>query len=183
MQTEAAQSSISTPRPALPTALSGSWRVDAETSHARFTAGTLAGLINVPGRFRSLAGSLSIGEHDGRGVLKLGAASIDTGNRLRDRHLRSPDFLGAAKHPELRYEADSLAVDGTAIRIDGELLVAGTRGRLPLRAELRLHDDDAIEITCRTELDRIALGVRGARGIVPRMVEVEIAVMLRRVDS
>jgi polyisoprenoid-binding protein YceI len=139
--------------------------------------------MRVQGRFRSLAGTLSIGEHDGRGVLRIDAATVDTGNRLRDGHLRSPDFLGTAKHPELRYEAVSFEVDGTAVRIDGELLVAGTRSRLSLTAELRLHDDDAIVIACRTRVDRVALGVRGGRGIVPRMVDLDIAVRLRRVDS
>jgi polyisoprenoid-binding protein YceI len=160
--------------------VAGTWGVDAEHSHARFIARTLAGLVRVPGRFRRLTGTLSFGERDASGTLVIDAASIDTGNRLRDRHLRSNDFFGAAEHPELRYEVDAVEVDGTNASIDGELLVAGTRSRLPLAVELRNHEDDVIEIACRTQLDRLALGVRGARAMVPRTVELDVVVRLLR---
>jgi polyisoprenoid-binding protein YceI len=160
--------------------LAGTWRVDAVESHARFTARTMAGLVSVPGRFRTLAGTMSLDEGGTSGGLALDTASIDTGNRLRDRHLRSSAFFGAANHPELRYEVDSLGVDGASLSIDGELLVAGTRIRLPLAAELRHRGDDAVEIACRTQLDRLELGIRGARGMVPRTVDLDVAVVLRR---
>jgi polyisoprenoid-binding protein YceI len=160
--------------------LAGSWRVDPDESHARFTAGTMAGLISVPGRFRTLAGTIEHDEGGTTGTLSIDAASIDTGNRLRDRHLRSSEFFGAARHPEVRYEVDSIEIDGADLSLDGELLVAGARIRLPLAAKLRHHGADMAEIVCRTQLDRLELGIRGARGMVPRMVELDIAVVLRR---
>ncbi|MEA2148122.1 MAG: hypothetical protein QOG59_3709 [Solirubrobacteraceae bacterium] len=160
--------------------LAGTWHVDADQSQVRFTARTMAGLVGVPGRFRTLRGTMSLGEGGTIGALALDAASIDTGNRLRDSHLRSSAFFGAAKHPELRYEVDSLKVDGTSLTMDGELLVAGTRTRLSLAAELRHRGGDALHIACRTQLDRLELGIRGARGMVPRTVDLDIAVVLRR---
>jgi hypothetical protein len=60
------------------------------------------------------------------------------------------------------------------------LLIAGTRTRLPLGAELRHHGEEVIELACRTQLDRLAVGIRGGRGIVPRMVDLDVAVLLRR---
>jgi polyisoprenoid-binding protein YceI len=160
--------------------LAGTWHVDAGGSHARFKARTIAGLVGVPGRFRTLAGALSLDGRDASGALIMDAASIDTGNRLRDWHLRSSAFLGAAKHPQLRYEVDSVELDGASVRIDGDLLVADSRAWVPLAAELRHHDDGAVQIACRAQLDRLELGIRGARGMVPRMVDLDIAVMLRR---
>ena len=160
--------------------LAGTWHVDAGDSHARFTAGTLAGLVEVHGRFRGLAGTLSLGELGTTGALMMSAASVDTSNRLRDRHLRSRSFFGVARHPVLSYELDSLEVDRTTVIIDGELIVAGRRTRLPLAAELRRQGDDAVEIACRTQVDRLALGIRGARGIVPRTVDLDVTVVLRR---
>lgn len=160
--------------------LAGTWRVDAGESHARFTARTLAGLVSVPGAFRTVAGTISHDERGTSGTLSIDSGSIETGNRLRDRHLRSRKFFGAADHPELRYEADALELDGPSVSIDGELVLAGTRARLPLAAELRHRGDDLIEITCRVQLDRLAVGVRGARGIVPRTVDLDVAVVLRR---
>jgi hypothetical protein len=55
-----------------------------------------------------------------------------------------------------------LELDGTTARVDG---------------------DDVIEIARRTRVDRIALGVRGSRGIVPRTVEVDVAITLPRGDG
>jgi hypothetical protein len=46
-----------------------------------------------------------------------------------------------------------LELDGTTVRVDGELLVAGTRTQLPLEAELRYDGDDVIEIACHTRVD------------------------------
>jgi polyisoprenoid-binding protein YceI len=163
-----------------PGRLAGAWHVDAEASHARFIARTLAGLVRVPGVFRELGGTMSLDERGTSGTLVIDAASIDTGNRLRDRHLRSRDFFGARKHPELRYKADSLEGEGPRASIEGELLIAGTRTRLRLPAELSLEGDDVIEIACRTQVDRHAVGVRGARGMVARTVELDVSLVLRR---
>lgn len=58
--------------------------------------------------------------------------------------------------------------------------MAGTQTRLRLAATLRRHGDEVAEIACRTQLDRLELGIRGARGMVPRMVELDIAIVLRR---
>jgi polyisoprenoid-binding protein YceI len=159
----------------------GTWTVDADASHARFTAGALAGLVKTPGHFRSLSGDLTIEQDRATGVLRIDAASIDTGNRLRDNHLRRRDFFRVAKHPELRYEVQALTPSGPgALRLDGELTIAGTRTALPLDAELRVHSSQMVEISARTDVDRVALGVRGAPGMVPRTVELDIRVTLRR---
>jgi polyisoprenoid-binding protein YceI len=163
-----------------PQSLAGTWRVEAGDSHARFTARTLAGLVKVQGRFRTLTGTMSLDEQGTSGTLVIDAASIDTGNRRRDRHLRSSDFFAAEKHPELRYEVDSLAHDGEHVSIDGELVIAGARTRLPLAAELRQHDNQVVELACSTRVDRFAVGVRGARGVVPRTVDLDVALRLRR---
>jgi polyisoprenoid-binding protein YceI len=159
----------------------GTWNVDAKNSHARFTAASLAGLVKTPGHFRSLSGDLTIEQDRATGVLRIDASSIDTGNRLRDHHLRRGDFFAAAKHPELRYELHTLtALEPDRVRLNGELVIAGTRTALPLDAELRVHSDQVVEISARTDVDRVALGVRGAPGMVPRTVELDTRVTLRR---
>jgi polyisoprenoid-binding protein YceI len=169
------------PSPPATNALAGTWHVDPDGSHARFTARTLAGMVKVPGSFRSLGGSLLAGADGATGFLAIDAAGIDTGNRMRDRHLRSSEFFAVSRHPELRYDlrAISLTESGT-VAIDGELDVAGTRTPLTLDAELRAHGDDVVELASRIEVDRFSLGVRGGRGIVPAKVELDVTVRLRR---
>jgi polyisoprenoid-binding protein YceI len=165
-----------------PPASSGRWMVDPDGSHARFLAGTLAGLVRTPGRFRALSGELLVGEAHAEGALVIDSSSIDTGNAMRDRHLRSRAFFDAKRHPQLRYEAHAISGEGQErARIDGELIAANTRSPLPLEVTLRTRSEGVIELVCHTEVDRVALGIRGARGMVPRTVELDVVITLRRV--
>jgi polyisoprenoid-binding protein YceI len=164
-----------------PPALSGSWQVDPHASHVRFVAGALGGLVKTPGRFRSLSGHLVVDE-GAAGALVIDASSIDTGNRMRDRHLRSRDFFDVKRHPRLRYEVHSISGrDPGRTRIAGELIVGDTVTPLRLDLALQAPGDEVVELACRTEVDRVALGIRGARGTVPRAVQVDVAITLRRV--
>jgi polyisoprenoid-binding protein YceI len=177
-------SATRTPTPNTPPALSGIWRVDPHASHARFVAGTLAGLVKTPGRFGSLSGHLVVGPAHAAGALVIDAASIDTGNRLRDRHLRSRDFFAVEGHPQLRYVAHSISDhDAGRARIDGELFVRDTRTPLTLDVTLHVPTDGVVELACHTEVDRLALGIRGARGMVPRAVGLDIAITLRQATA
>ena|SRR5437763_10220516 len=177
----AADSETRTPTPDTPLLSSGRWVVDPQASHARFAARTLAGLVETPGRFRALSGDLVVGRAQATGTLVIDASSIDTGNRVRDRHLRSRGFFDVKRHPQLRYEAHAVSSQepGRA-RIDGELIVAGARTPLPLDVTLHAPIDGVVELACQTEVDRIALGIRGARGMVPRAVQLDVAITLRR---
>jgi polyisoprenoid-binding protein YceI len=164
-----------------PLPLTGSWRVDPQASHARFVAGTLAGVVETPGQFRSLSGNLVVGPGYVAGALVIDPSSIDTGNPMRDRHLRSRAFFHVKRHPQLRYEAHSISREdpGTA-RIDGALIAAGTRTALPLDVTLHAPADGVIEFASQEEVDRVALGIRGARGMVPRTVRLDVKITLRR---
>jgi polyisoprenoid-binding protein YceI len=164
------------PTTEVPSAVWGRWLVDPEASHARFVARTFAGLVETPGRFRSLSGNLVVDEAHASGSLMIDSSSIDTGNRMRDRHLRSRGFFDVKRHPQLRYEVRSIS--GT--RIDGELTVGDTRTPLPLDVTLHAPSDGVVELACQTEVDRVALGIRGARGMVPRAVQLDIAITLRQ---
>jgi polyisoprenoid-binding protein YceI len=160
----------------------GRWEVDPQASHARFIAGALAGLVKTPGRFRSLSGDLVVEGTHAAGALVIDSSSIDTGNRIRDRHLRSRDFFGVKRHPQLRYNAHSISrQDSGRARIEGELIVAGTRTSLPLDVTLHAPSDGLVELACHAEVDRRALRVRGARGMVPRAVQRDVAITLRQV--
>jgi polyisoprenoid-binding protein YceI len=169
------------PTPETPPAISGSWVVDPEASQACFVAGTLAGVVKTPGRFRSLSGKLVVDEGQAAGALVIDSASIDTGNWMRDRHLRSRDFFDVKRHPQVRYEARSISgQDPGRARIDGELIVADTRTPLQLEVTLHMPSEGVVELACQTEVDRVALGVRGARGVVPRAVRLDVTITLRR---
>jgi polyisoprenoid-binding protein YceI len=155
--------------------------VDPHASHARFLAGSLAGLVKTPGRFGELSGTLVVEEAQAAGALVIGSSSIDTGNRMRDRHLRSRDFFDVERYPQLRYEVHSVtSLDPRRARFEGELIVLLTRTRLPLDVALHAPGDGLVELACHLDVDRVALGIRGARGVVPRKVQVDLAITLRQ---
>jgi polyisoprenoid-binding protein YceI len=155
--------------------------VDPDASHARFLSGTLGGVVKTPGRFRSLSGDLSVGEDGASGTLVIESSSIDTGNGMRDRHLRSRDFFHVKRHPQVLYEARSiLSEDPGRPQINGELVVAGIRTPLPLDVTLQVPADGVVELACETQVDRVVLGIKGARGMVPRTVQLDLLITLRR---
>ena len=60
------------------------------------------GLVTVRGAFGELAGSAEIlAGGAARGRLEIGAASLNTKNAKRDKHLASADFFNAADHPSI----------------------------------------------------------------------------------
>jgi polyisoprenoid-binding protein YceI len=82
----------------------GSWSIDPAHSIVRATARHL-GLSRVEGRFTELSGTVTVADpiENSHVTVVIEAASIDTGNRDRDTHLRSPDFLDVKQFPTLRF--------------------------------------------------------------------------------
>jgi polyisoprenoid-binding protein YceI len=125
------------------------WRLDPSASSAEFRVPNVWGLSSVKGRFKRLDGWFEVDDdHGWRMELTLDAASLDTGNLRRDRHLRSADFFDAEHHPEVRFRSSSvndrgggrldvegeLAAAGEGVRLQVEVTVARTGGRLELDA-------------------------------------------------
>lgn len=53
------------------------------------------------------------------------AASVDTRNQTRDNDVRSPNFLDAAKYPELMFKSTSVAKSGDGFVAHGQLTIHG----------------------------------------------------------
>ncbi|MFF4550680.1 YceI family protein [Streptomyces sp. NPDC001406] len=106
----------------------GPWTVDPAHSSVGAVAQHL-GISSVRGRFTEFAGTVEIAPDDltesrVRAVIR--AASIDTGNDMRDTHLRSADFLDVERHPEITYRSTGLAAAGAdRWTVHGELSMHG----------------------------------------------------------
>lgn len=98
------------------------------------------GLASVKGRFTDFGGRIHIArpieESWVHAVIR--ADSIDTGNKLRDDHLRTADFLDVVRHPRIEYRSHRLTATGADLwALHGELTInAITR---PVRLDLRYH--------------------------------------------
>ena len=137
-----------------------SWRLDPARSRAEFRVRHFWGLATVKGHFEELDGRLHVG-HDGRCEIELNsdAASLDTGNRMRDEHLRSPEFFDVDDHPTVSFRSTSASDSGDGrLRVAGRLEAAGRDAPLVLEAELR-PSDDCLEIDAATTVDQRRLGM------------------------
>ncbi|WP_398980963.1 YceI family protein [Streptomyces sp. I05A-00742] len=95
------------PAPAAATPAPGPWRIDADHTAVRFIARHI-GLAEVHGRFNRFEGTLWVAERleDSRLDVVIETASIDTGVRQRDDHLRSAEFLNVAQYPYMQFTSD-----------------------------------------------------------------------------
>lgn len=87
----------------------GTWTIDPLHSTINLTAHHL-GIGGIRGRFTRFSGRIEIAEPFERsGVLtEIDAASIDTGNDVRDDQLRSANFLEVEAYPAITYQGSGL---------------------------------------------------------------------------
>ncbi|UQA94172.1 YceI family protein [Streptomyces halobius] len=105
----------------------GTWTIDPMHS----TVGAIAqhlGISSVHGRFTEFGGRIEIAEDLSRSRVEavIKAASVDTGNGMRDGHLRSEDFLNVVEFPEITYRSTGLTPAGPdRWTVHGELSLHG----------------------------------------------------------
>ncbi|MEU1024120.1 YceI family protein [Streptomyces sp. NPDC005904] len=105
----------------------GPWTIDP----AHSTVGAVAqhlGITSVHGRFLEFGGRVEIAEdvEKSRVEAVIRSASIDTGNGMRDGHLKSPDFLDVEQYPEITYRSSGLTPAGAdRWTVHGELGMHG----------------------------------------------------------
>ncbi|TRV80445.1 hypothetical protein FKN01_06765 [Streptomyces sp. 130] len=105
----------------------GTWSLDPAHSSVGAVAQHL-GISSVHGRFTEFGGRVEISEdlQSSRVEAVIEAASIDTGNGMRDKHLRSPDFLDTDRFPEITYRSSGLTPAGPdRWTVHGELTMRG----------------------------------------------------------
>lgn len=68
-----------------------------------------------------------------RADLRVDAASMRTGNDLRDEHLRSGDWLNTEEHPHIVFELTEVTVPEGATLTHGQAVQAHASGRLTIR--------------------------------------------------
>jgi polyisoprenoid-binding protein YceI len=101
----------------------GSWRLDPVHSTVGFEIAYLAGTFK--GEFREVESTLEVAGDAASlsGTAKV--ASVDVKDENLAAHLQSPDFFDAERHPELRFTAQRIALDGETVSVDGEITMRG----------------------------------------------------------
>jgi polyisoprenoid-binding protein YceI len=157
------------------------WMVDQESTAVEFAVKTFWGLATVHGRFDLFAGSYETGPDGTTIELTVDADSLDTGNKTRDRHLRSSSFFHVAEHPRLRFTSTRVhEVRDGVLHVGGRLDAAGKSVWLEFPAIVR-STGDGLEIEATTTVDQQELGMSdGTLGMIRRPVTLHVAARLIR---
>ncbi|WP_405582542.1 YceI family protein [Streptomyces sp. NBC_01092] len=171
----------------------GDWEIEPAHTSIGFTARHI-GLARIHGRFNSFAGVVRITDPVERSAMHvvIDAASIDTGVRMRDDHLRSADFLDVAAFPTLEFYSERFVhKGGTRWSVTGALSLHGVTRTVALDTEyLGLGNgmEGEVRAACRatTELHRddftVSWQTMLARGIavVGPSIRIDLDVQLVR---
>ena len=141
------------------------WRIDPARSQVEFRTPTFWGLMSVRGRFERYHGTLDLREEPAV-ELTIESASLDTGNSMRDKHLRSGDFFDVENQPQVRFVSDSAEVEGETLTVRGRLYAAGKSIPLEVGATLRPIDGE-LEVDATACADSFELGMsHGMLGMI-----------------
>ena len=142
----------------------GTWQVDKIHSSASFAVKHMV-VATFRGRFEDFDAQLDVNED---GSAKLVGTVAPTTIVVKDEnlagHLQSPDFFDTERYPEIRFESNSIRIEGDQAIVDGELTIKGNTQPVQARgAYVGPHEDIAgntkIGLTLETEVDRTLYGL------------------------
>ncbi len=140
-------------------ALEGRWSLDPDRTMVEFSTKILR-VIPVRGAIKAIECGARVGT-DGAidGNLILDTATIDTGIKKRDAHLRTADFFDADSYPTIVFTAQSARrIPSGGFEVAGSLTLHGRTRPLITFVELQ-HVPTEVSVSASVDLDRTAWGV------------------------
>jgi polyisoprenoid-binding protein YceI len=146
------------------------WAIDVNHSEVSFRVRHF--VTRVPGTFRTWKGTIVADPGNlaaGRVEVEIEAASIDTRNDRRDAHLRSPDFFAVDSFPALRFRSTAVEVNGSEVRVAGDLTIRGVTRPVVLTGEFTgvfgppRPREQRIGFSASTRINRLDYGLRWNR--------------------
>jgi polyisoprenoid-binding protein YceI len=145
----------------------GTYTVDKFHTEVGFVARHLIG-TKVRGRFTEFDATLIIADPPEQSslVAEAEAASIETGNSMRDDHLRTNDFLDAPNFPKLTFKSTGLTKESESEwELAGDLAIRGVTK--PVVFDLEYHGSgesmqpggEVVAFSASTDIDRRDFGV------------------------
>ena len=141
----------------------GTWSLDPVHSSVDFEVSYLAGTFK--GGFDEIGAELTV---DGERATLEGSAkvaSVDVKDENFSAHLQSPDFFDAERHPELRFTAEDIRLDGDGqVSVDGDLTIKGVTQPVTVTGSVTTpmvdpYGNERIGLNLTTKIDRTDFGV------------------------
>jgi polyisoprenoid-binding protein YceI len=140
----------------------GTYAIDKAHSEVGFVARHLVG-TKVRGRFTEFDGTFTVAEkpEDSSVQAEVQTASINTGNSMRDDHLRTNDFLDAPTHPTLTLQSTGIQrVSDDEWKLSADLTIRGITKPVVFDLEYlgtgpgMAEGSDVVAFSASTEIDR-----------------------------
>lgn len=135
------------------------FRIQPEASDVGFKA--TSRLMDVDGKFSRITGEVTLDPKDPATAvitLTIESASIDTGIGMRDKHLRSADFLDVARFPTMTFEGQRVEVVGRRATVTGRLTLRGVTREIVVPVDVRFSES-ALVATGEFQLNRRDYGI------------------------
>ena len=112
------------------------WKVDPGHADVGFV-GRHFGLTKIRGRFEGVDGTVVVADDVRESSIEvtIDMASVSSGDRARDDHLRSADFFDVTAHPTATFRSTGIGATGAPGTIDGELTIKGVTRPVRLDVE------------------------------------------------
>ena len=114
------------------------WQVDPNHSSFEFKIRHLT-VSNVKGSFTKPNGTITIDDQDVTRLkveVSIETASVNTGNTMRDNHLRGADFFDVAKYPEITFVSRKVTrIDTDRLKVAGDLTIHGVTREITMDVE------------------------------------------------
>jgi len=149
--------------PILTAAPAGTWNLDPVHSRVDFEVSYLAGTFK--GEFREIGAELTLEAERASLDGTAQVASVDVKDENLSAHLQSPDFFDAERHPELRFTAQDIRLDGEGkVLVDGQLTIKGLTKQVAVTGAVTApiadpYGNERIGLNLTTKIDRTEFGV------------------------
>ncbi len=142
-------------------ALAGQWSLVPAESSAEFANRHFWNTITVRGHFGQISGEGTVAPGGAvTGQLVIDAASLTTGNKQRDKHLRSADFFDAAKHPRVVLSVGRATLsDAGTLNAEGTLEAAGVAEPVSFTADIVAASPGRVTLRAQFTIDRSRFGM------------------------
>jgi polyisoprenoid-binding protein YceI len=146
--------------------LEGTYVLDKAHTTVAFVARHLM-VAKVRGHFEEFEGTITVGKDAGSSSIAatIQAASVDTRDETRDKHIRSADFLDVEKFPTIRFASTSVQAAGAERwKVLGDLTIRDVTRPVQLEVEWNGATRDPwggvrFGFSATTEIDRDEFGV------------------------
>jgi polyisoprenoid-binding protein YceI len=140
--------------------LAGDWTLDEAKSAFGLRSRVICGLIPVKGAFSQVTGHGTVSPAgEVTGTITVAAASIDTKNAKRDKHLRSGDFFAAGPFPNITFSVDRLQPSSEGVTVTGQLTVRGRTRPLTFPATVSILGSGEVWLDAEVQVNRADFGL------------------------